>query len=1080
MGVFMTRVVKPMSLCLATSMVALLAAGVPVAAAAQTADQQANAQPCADGTIPTADQPCPTDNSTEGASTEGASAGEVVVTGSRIAQRYGTVEPVQTLSSADIEARGFNTLGQALNELPSFGVPDSSPVGLQSSFGPAQSFVNFFGLGSQRTLTLVNGHRFVGSNTAAIFGPTGSGGDQVDLNVIPTKLIDRVETVAVGGAPIYGSDAIAGTINVILKKNYDGVDADAQTGITEYGDSPSYRFRVLAGHNFAGGRGNITFAGEYNQQKGLLYTDRYLPGLGRYYDSPTTANYPFKQQFYTDRRIPGVSDTGIPIVGTSLGIVAAPEWQQLYGDYYFGGQLANGAVRNGTPTSAMKFDDNGNLIPIDFGLSTSVTNSSGGNGYSLTDLSNLLTNTKRYSSIVTGSYELTDHIRFTGEAWYTHSEGTNLRDQPEYNAGLFGDPGDSAGGVVLSVNNPFLKPAARQTILDEIANNPFSDQNMYGFSQDYFVLDRANTDITTGRARGQVDIYRFVASLDGDFTLFGDKQWKWEVSGDYGHSTTKSRTPEINFQNFENAVGEITDDNPNGIPCLAGLENSSGPTISSTCAPLDLFGTNQATQAAKNYVTMIATPKSVNTEKDFVASLTGPLLSLPGGDLSIALGYEHREEHENFSPGAADFGAPDPDPTVDSNGDGDPTNDRVSYGQTVPIAPINAGYKTNELFGEVQADLIGPDQNIPLINSLNFQGAVRYVHHSVNGGAWTYTLGGRWGVLPDLTFRGNYTRSIRSPSITEAQNPAQSYFGFADDPCDYRNRDNGSNPTGRNANCVAALTAAGLDDDQIANFQALSAQRSFPQAVAGDTTLRNETANSWTVGTILQPRLVPGLVMSIDYVNIKVKDVITSLSSDDVLNDCYDSTTYPDNPFCSRITRDSDGQISYILTGYANADQLHYRGIVANLNYRVHTPFLGARSSVGLGVSYQHLFELSTTTEGTKTETAGDAGYSKNKGVLSLTYDNGDGFGYFAQLDYIGPAQQDVTYAPDYRPHNYYNSVMFTNMGISYDVNKKFSLQLNVDNVFGTKPPYPSSGTSTVYFDGIYGRFFRFGAAVHF
>ncbi|WP_440523717.1 TonB-dependent receptor domain-containing protein [Sphingomonas sp.] len=1014
---------------------------------------------------------------------------EIIITGSRIARsgKYDTVEPVLTLDSKQIEARGFTTLGQALNELPAFGVPDSSPIGGQSSFGPGQSFVNFFGLGSQRTLTLVNGRRFVGSNTSSIFGPTGNGGDQVDLNVIPTKLIDRVETVAVGGAPIYGSDAIAGTINVILKKDYQGFELDGQYEIAEKGDAPNYRIRALAGHNFAGGRGNITIAGEYNEGKGLLYTDRELPGLGRYYDTPTTAGTGFLRQFYPDRRIPITDAAGIPLVSSYIGyilgsnIVLPPKYQQaysVYSKYLTGGPIVplNGGVTNGvSPTSVMKFDSAGNLIPIDFGLTTSLVNASGGNGYSLTDLSNLLTNTKRYNGIATASYQITDHVRVFGEAWYSHSEGTNLRDQPEYNGGLFGAPGDPSGQVILSINNPFLSPAARAQIQNSINNNLLSDQNVLGITQDYFLLDRANTDLVSGRVRGQVDIMRFVGGFDGDFQV-GGNTWKWEISGNYGKSITKSAIPVINTQNFDNAVGAITASNPNGIPCLAGLTSSPGPTISSTCSPLNLFGIGVSSQAARDYVTMIATPKSTNTQKDFTASLTGPLFKLPGGNLSFAIGVEHREEHENFDPSAAYLGAPDSNPAVDSNGDGDPTNDRTSYGQVVPIVPINAGYHTNEVYGEIQAQLIGPDNNIPGFNSLEFQGALRYVDNSVNGGAFTWTAGGKWAPIKDLTIRGNFTRSIRSPSITENQNPAQTYFDFATDPCDVTELGNGPAPATRKANCAAALNALGVDPT---TFSALSDDRSFTQAVRGDASLKNEAANSWTVGAIVQPRFIRGLTFSADYVDITVKNVISSLGSNQVLSDCYDSTTYPSNPFCSRILRDSSGQLSYIVTGYANQDQLKFRGIVAQGDFRTRTPFLGKDSSIGIGVSYQHLFELSTTTEGTKTNTAGNVGYAKDKGVLSLTYDNGP-FEYYAQLAYIGPSFQNINLAPNFEPFNHENAVVFTNMAISFTVQKNFQFRLGVDNVFNTKPPYPSSGTNDVYFRGTLGRYFRFGAGIKF
>jgi iron complex outermembrane receptor protein len=237
----------------------------------------------------------------------------IIVTGSRISRpNFDTVEPSVVISADQIESRGFETLGQALNELPAFGVPGSSPVGGQSSFGPGQSFVNFLGLGSERTLTLVNGRRFVGSNTASIFGPTGQGGNQVDLNVIPTKLIDRVETIVIGGAPIYGSDAIAGTVNVILKRDYEGVELDAQYGISSRGDASNYRFRALAGKNFLDGRANVTISGEYNRGEGLLQTDRPRLYDGGFFGRPNDPDSPFDNVIFRDRRIPTISEFGIP------------------------------------------------------------------------------------------------------------------------------------------------------------------------------------------------------------------------------------------------------------------------------------------------------------------------------------------------------------------------------------------------------------------------------------------------------------------------------------------------------------------------------------------------------------------------------------------------------------------------------------------------------------------------------------------------------------------------------------------------------------------------------------------------
>src|SRR5450631_1148077 len=213
---------------------------------------------------------------------------EVVVTGSRIARPdLDRLEPTMITSAAAFDERGYLDVGQALSENPAFGVQPSSSANTQSAFGIAQSFVDLYGLGSQRTLTLVNGRRFVSSNTASLNtsgsnSSVGGNGSQVDLNVIPTKLIDHVDAISVGGAPIYGADAISGAVNIILKKDYQGLDVDALVGASGQGDAWNYRARVLAGQNLFDGRANVTAVAEFTKTDGLVGTARpvYSSDLG--------------------------------------------------------------------------------------------------------------------------------------------------------------------------------------------------------------------------------------------------------------------------------------------------------------------------------------------------------------------------------------------------------------------------------------------------------------------------------------------------------------------------------------------------------------------------------------------------------------------------------------------------------------------------------------------------------------------------------------------------------------------------------------------------------------------------------
>lgn len=970
--------------------------------------------------------------------------GDIVVTGSRIARKnLDSGQPTITVDSKLIEQRGYSNIADALQELPSFGVPGSSRVGGQAgAFGSGQSFVNFFGLGDQRTLTIVNGRRFVSSNTSSIFGPTGSG-SQVDLNVIPTLLIDRVETVAVGGAPIYGSDAVAGTINIITKRKFSGLQLDGQYGITERGDAPEYRIRGLAGYNFAGGRGNITVSGEYNKQFGLTLTDRPNSRLNSSFTTPLDPNSPYSNVYIGDRRIPALNEYGVPLVTDyfplSPGQVA---------DFQFQPGVTNAAGQ------ALAFDKTGNLVPIDFGQRTgNLINFNGGNGFVIPG--NLLTPVRRYLGTALAEFEVTDKIRIFGEGWYANSKGSQLRDQPVYNTALFDAAGTPDGNFILSVNNPYLSAAARSTIVAALAANPDSD------SQNSFYLGRANTDLVSGAGSSTVELYRFVGGVDGKFDALGKEQ-TFELVGNYGRSTTQGSERVLVQQNFANALNAVRDASGN-IVCAPGAVNATIATISSVCAPINPFG-QQISQAARDYVTTIANPRAVNEQWVVTASVSGQLFDIWGGAIGYALGYEHRNESASFDPGAFYYGAVDPT---------DPTGDRTQYGRSIPIDPVAGSFHTNEVFGELNVPLIGPNQNIPLIHRLELHGAGRYIDNSLAGGDWTYTGDVRWEPIGGVALRGNYTRSVRAPAVTELFNPTSQIFTTAKDPCDSRFINGGPNPANRAANCAAGGVPA--------NFKSNIVDLTARGTLSGNTNLKNEKSDAKTFGIILRPAFLPGFNATADWIDIKLKGAIQTLDADQVLQGCYDSGSFP-NALCSNFTRDAASQITFIATGYANAASTKFRGLVTQVGYQTRTGFLGADSSVNLTANYQYTDRLETQVgDGDLTTLRNSIGYSPHKGTLSVTYLN-SGFSLSGQWLYYGktkidPDQPDGTYEyPKVGAISYFNST------IAFNVNDQFGLRLIVDNVFdkGTPFPTPAGGGTTTYFDGIFGRAYKFGTTLKF
>src|ERR1700723_3356806 len=397
------------------------------------------------------------------AAPEDTSLQEVIVTGSRIARpEFDNLEPTASVDSKTFDQRGYLDVGQALSELPAFGTSPSSSANTQSGFGIAQSFVDLYGLGSQRPLTLVNGRRFVSESSATLNNSNantqnGGNGTQVDLNVIPTKLVDHIEVVSVGGAPINGAAALAGVVNIILKKDYQGLDVDGQVVASGQGDAWNYRTRVLGGQNLFDGRANITAVAEFTKTDGLVGTQRpvYAADLG--FLAPATPGK-YTSVLTPAESVPAVNFGGIPLVDDTLLAPAIGLTGNVVG-------VTNGAGQT------LAFGPNGQLQPYNTGTATgNPIFASGGQGLRLSTVSNLLSPTERTNIDTNMHFQINDRINAFGEGYFSESHATNLLAQPAYNTNLFGTAGTQNGNLILSINTPFLTPADR-TLIQTALNN---------------------------------------------------------------------------------------------------------------------------------------------------------------------------------------------------------------------------------------------------------------------------------------------------------------------------------------------------------------------------------------------------------------------------------------------------------------------------------------------------------------------------------------------------------------------------------------------------------------------------------
>jgi outer membrane receptor protein involved in Fe transport len=982
---------------------------------------------------------------------------EVVVTGSRIARPdLDRLEPTMVVDAQAFDTRGYLDVGQALSENPAFGVMPSSPANTQSTFGIAQSFVDLYGLGSQRTLTLVDGRRFVSSNTASLNtaasnSPVGGPGQQVDLNVIPTKLIDRVETISVGGAPIYGADAIAGTVNIILKKDFQGLDLDAQGGISDRGDAGNERVRALAGQNFADGRANVTVVAELTKTNGLVGTSRpvYAEDLG--FLAPATPGK-YQTVLTPAESVAGINFGGIPMVDdavvyspTGIGLPAPPNG--TYGITNAAGQV-------------LAWGKGSTLQPYNLGTPTgNPVFASGGDGERLSQVSNLLSPTERMNFDTLGHFKINDSVNLFTEGWFSETHATNLLAQPAYNTTLFGTAGTANGNFILNVNNPYLAPGDR-TLIQNALNNYAAAVGPTGFiypgwNANQFYVSRANIDLQGGEATATQVLARGVIGLNGDFSL-ADRNFNWEVAANYGSSSNESEQPAYVFQNLQNALNATT--NAAGqIVCAGTPVNAPTSTASSKCAPLNIFGLGSPSLAAQQYITHLATAVSDNSQRDVTANIGGDVWKLPAGEIKASVGFENRRESARFSPDSF-------------------------YSDTLgqlSATGIEGAYVTNELYGETLIPIFSPQQDIPGLHRVELEGAARRVDNSIAGNATTWTEGMRWEPVEDVQLRANRTKSIRAPAITELFLPAATSFQFANDPCDKNFVDQGTAPATRAANCKAAGINTATFTSNVVNATAKGTS-------SGNTDLQSEVADSRTIGIVFRPRWVPRLNISVDYIDIRLADAIETLTLQQLLYACYDSTSYPNNPSCSSFSRNAEGQITTFHAGYVNAGLLHFQGIQAGLDYTFDLP--ANVGKIETRASYLEERQLvSQIGSASPIQYAGQLGAPTSKGTVDATYLKGP-VSWNVQAIFVGSANFNNLNTETSQNILTIHPWWLINSTVGYEVTKAITTRLIVDNVFNKQPPFPSiAGTggnfadaTTQYFSGIIGRTYLLSAAVRF
>lgn len=644
---------------------------------------------------------------------------EIVVTGSRVARTgFSSPQPLTVINEQQIRDLGLVNVGEVARTIPQ-NTPffTETNVGI-GNFNVGAQLANLRGLNpffGTRTLTLVDTKRVV---------PNSEGG-AVDLTLIPSILVARTEVVTGGASAAYGSDAIAGVVNVILDKELQGIKFQLDGGDTFESDGSDYHAAFAAGTAFAGERGHALFGGEYQNQDQIGQCSRV-------------------REWCEEGWIVG-NNAAFAAANGNPNFVVAPNGKFMTSDH--GLFLPFGGPQQ-------QFDESGTALlpytPGQFPFSGFLNQVGGDGDVRAFDISNIRPDIERYALLGRVDWSFTDSLAGFVEAAYTHSESENF-------------PANGSLGpnfVVIAPDNAFLSPAIQ-------AVAPFGG-----------LFSRAlMPEVVSGRNTTENEIERVVVGLDGD--LFSS-EWDWDLYYQFGRNENHQRlfhntvgslfgcppTPTYNFMCWAlDAVFNPDTADPNDIACRAttSLNDPDGPgplppgpnPLAAGCVPLNLFGTGNADPAAIEYVFRTLMEDSVYKQHVIGANVRGPVFEGWAGPINAAAGVEWRKDKT--------------DTTHDVPNQPWSTSYILSWGGD------RAGdIEVIEGYAEVNAPLL---KGAPLAQFLEVDLAVRRTRNSASSPVlgdqdrrhsfWAYKVAAVWDVADWLRFRGTYSRDVRAGGFRE-------------------------------------------------------------------------------------------------------------------------------------------------------------------------------------------------------------------------------------------------------------------------------------------------------------------------
>jgi outer membrane receptor protein involved in Fe transport len=849
----------------------------------------------------------------------------ILVTGSRLAgSNYAEISPVTTVGAEQIDLSGSLSVESLLNDLPQ--VIPGNTVTSNNAGGEDFATIDLRGLGATRTLVLINGERV----------PPSSVSGAVDLNTIPAGLIERVDVVTGGASAVYGSDAISGVVNFILKDDYEGGEITVRRGATTDGQlAGSEIVTGLFGGNFDDGRGNATMFVQYSNQDGVLQREfdysRVSAALMYGYDYDTGymngAYVVDTLGEFTNAYDKIIGDGALPVIyGGGSG---TPPWGTIaLGATNAANGLSTNPATSGafasvdhdcnpdTPNitvdsaSSLSFDANGNLSPL-LGAGYVVGNpnactmplrESGSSRYNYAPDNYIYLPSERTGIYSTLTYDLTDTIEMKALLSYQQSE-TQVQLAATPVTGIAVSPTSAAivgaDGIIGTADDPH--PDLSAALLSR--TDPTADFSMAWRS---LALGPRTAEYKNHSLLGRL-------SFNGDLS----ERYDWNLSFGYG---------KVNFDSIQR-------NNTNTVALaqgLAGCDNVDPLFLLPNCVDVDIFGPNTTTPAMQDFLRTDIQTQNTLEQTAISGFIRGDVFELPAGWLTGVVGLEYRSQDVRRV-----------------NDDAQRRGEIAGFNAAQNIA---GNIDVYEAYTEVGVPLVS-DQTF--VDDLSLELGYRVSDYSSVGTVESYKYGINYAPTDWIRARAIFNKAVRAPSADETFRSGDQGFPRYTDPCN-------STRTGGNADLLAFCTT---DGNISSGFVPGSFAPTFGQVNTqvqafsfGAEDLEAEEAETITAGFVVEPDFLPvgRLRGSFDYVNIKLDNAIVTRGADTVLSSCYNNLgATPQSALdCAQIVRSPlTGQIVSVNTGLQNSagtTEITGYDIQIDYNFDLDEVFAGAPGSFSL------------------------------------------------------------------------------------------------------------------------------------